>query len=428
MTIQEMKEARAKLIADARAIADKVEGEKRAPTQEEIDTGGRMIDEAIALKGQIDQRERLEAQERELRESARPEFRATVGGDAAKFSAPTDSAAVEAEARAFSAWVRRGFSGISDEDRAIMQARAATLTPEERALSSVTSGSGGAFVPQGFMDKFDRAQKSIGGVYHPKLNVEFIDTSAGNPLPYPTLTDGANSAAILGENTAATDATDPTFGAVTLGAYNYATTVLRVPIQLLDDSAFDVEAMIASVLGERIARGFNAGATTGTGTSQPQGMVTAATTGKTGTAGQTTSLIYDDLVDLVFSVDPMYRTNAVFQMNDSTLALVAKIKDSQNKPLWMSGLATTDSITILQRVFPVVINQAMAVPAASAKPVLFGDFSRYKVRRVKGVRLLRLVERYADSLQVGFIAFQRLDGRSVDASGAAFKCFANPAS
>ena len=94
----------------------------------------------------------------------------------------------------------------------------------------------------------------------------------------------------------------------------------------------------------------------------------------------------------------------------------------------MSGLATTDSITILQRVFPVVINQAMAVPAASAKPVLFGDFSRYKVRRVKGVRLLRLVERYADSLQVGFIAFQRLDGRSVDASGAAFKCFANPAS
>jgi HK97 family phage major capsid protein len=58
----------------------------------------------------------------------------------------------------------------------------------------------------------------------------------------------------------------------------------------------------------------------------------------------------------------------------------------------------------------------MATPAANANSVLFGDMSKYKLRKVKnGVTLMRLVERYADYLQVGFIGWGRFDGNVIDA-------------
>ena len=53
--------------------------------------------------------------------------------------------------------------------------------------------------------------------------------------------------------------------------------------------------------------------------------------------------------------------------------------------------------------------------AANAKSILFGDFTRYYVRIVLGMQLMRLVERYADALQIGFLAFMRADGNLLDA-------------
>jgi HK97 family phage major capsid protein len=92
----------------------------------------------------------------------------------------------------------------------------------------------------------------------------------------------------------------------------------------------------------------------------------------TGATGQTTSVIYDNLVDLVHSIDPSYRNqNCKFMLADATLAAVRKIKDTQGHPLWQPSVQAGVPDSLLA--YPVVINQDMPVMAASAKSILFGD-------------------------------------------------------
>jgi HK97 family phage major capsid protein len=60
---------------------------------------------------------------------------------------------------------------------------------------------------------------------------------------------------------------------------------------------------------------------------------------------------------------------------------------------------------------PIYVNNDMASSIATTnKTVLFGDFDQYVVRVNGGLEFLRLNERYADELVVGFIAYKRLDG------------------
>jgi HK97 family phage major capsid protein len=206
----------------------------------------------------------------------------------------------------------------------------------------------------------------------------------------------------------------------------YTSKLVRVSLQLLQDSAFDMESWLARKLGERIGRAQNAHFTTGTGTAQPEGVQTNATIGKTGTTGQTTSVTYDDLIDLIHSVDPAYRSSgrARFMLNDATLGAARKLKDSQNRPLWEPSVQVGVPDSLLG--YGYTINQDMPVMAADAKSILFGDFfAGYLIRDVRDVQLLRLAERYADYLQVGFLAFSRADGAPQDA--AAIRAYRNSA-
>jgi HK97 family phage major capsid protein len=247
----------------------------------------------------------------------------------------------------------------------------------------------------------------------------------GNALPIPTDNDTSNSGAILTENTQ-TGAQDVTFGAVTLNAYTYTSKLVLVSNQLLQDSAFNLDAFLSGKLGTRIARAINTHFTTGDGASKPNGVVTAATLGKAGATGQTASIIWDDIIDLHHSVDPSYRRNGRFMMADSSLKIIKKLKDGDGRYLWQSGVALKEPDTIDGK--PYTVNQDMAAMATSAKPLLFGDFSKYFIRKVTGVQVLRLVERYADYNQTGFLAFERWDGNLVDAGTHPVKYYANAAS
>jgi HK97 family phage major capsid protein len=107
------------------------------------------------------------------------------------------------------------------------------------------------------------------------------------------------------------------------------------------------------------------------------------------------------------------------------LKVLKLLVDGNNRPLWQPGLTASfrdgaavdlaaSKPTILDH--PYMINQDMAAPAANADSILFGDMSTFKVREVAGgTTVLRLVERYADYLQVGFIGFQRFDSNLIDA-------------
>lgn len=305
-------------------------------------------------------------------------------------------------------WIRGGDKALSAEDW--MHIR--------NTMSTTTGSEGGFTVQTDVARNVAEALKAFGGM---RRVAEVIQTSRGNDMQFPTSDGTSETGELIGQNTTAT-AQDPTFGSVTLAVYKYSSKTVAAPLELLQDSEVDMEAFIRNRLAQRIGRITNQHFTTGTGTGQPRGVVTAASLGKTGQTGQTTTVIFDDLVDLVHSVDPAYRESGrcVFMMNDATLKVIRKLKDSQGRPIFLpgwDGLAGPMPDTLLG--YPVQINQDVAVMAANAKSILFGDFSYYKIRDVMELTLFRFDDSaYIKLGQIGFLAWMRSGGNFVDVGGA----------
>lgn len=424
MTSKDLRAQRAKLIADARALVSGATVSAEDAAKFEV-----MMAEADGIKVRIDQIERADTEFATTQEAlylAAQREGAVAGGEVTyrrsayeetTFHAYTGKSVPVAiasrramEDTAFSTYLRGGLAAVAQLGPDHM----AYAQKQFSAALGDNTGSGGGFtIPQGFYDRLFDALKWYGGM----TDVSFMfDTATGNPLPIPTDNDTTNSGSILTENTQV-GTQDVTFGQVNLGAYTYTSKLVLVANQLLQDSAFNLDSFLADKLGIRIARAINTHFTVGTGASQPTGVVTGATLGYTAggssSSGEVATILTDDLIELEHSVDPAYRKAARFMMADSTLKQIKKLKDGLGRPLWLSGIAVKEPDTI--NGYPYTINQDMPAEAASAKTMLFGDFSNYFIRRVAGVQVLRLTERYADFNQTGFVAFQRWDGNLIDA-------------
>lgn len=317
---------------------------------------------------------------------------------------------------AFTQFIRGGIEGVDQEHRSLVAARYQSA-PELRAEGIATGSAGGYLVPPGFWNNLLIAMKAYGGLLN---EVGIIETTTGQPLQWPGADDTANVGAILGENTQVSQQ-DIVFTTQTLNAYTYTSKLVLVSLQLLQDSAFNVDSFVNGRLAERIARIQATHIVSGSGSGQPQGIVTGVTNTTTLATGATTTLGsgttgYDSLLDLIHSVDPAYRAlpDTKFAAHDSFVKAVRKVKDTQGRPLWQPDyLAGGDRDTILG--YPVTIDNSMATMAASSTSALFGNFRRgYIWRRVLGLQMLRLTERYADYLQVGFLGFMRGDGKVQD--------------
>jgi HK97 family phage major capsid protein len=200
-----------------------------------------------------------------------------------------------------------------------------------------------------------------------------------------------------------------------LNAYMYTSKLVLVSYQLLQDSAVNIESFLARKLGQRIGRIQNQHFTTGTGTGQPLGLITGATTINTAATGSTVLIKYADLVTTMFKVDPAYRNggNVKWMWSDTALSTIRQLVDSQNRPLWEPSVQAGTPDMLLGK--PIIINNDLAVPAANAKTGAFGDFEAgYIIRDVSGVQTVRLDERYADFLQVGWFAYCRTDATVQD--------------
>lgn len=395
-TNKELRQTRAQLIADARALISCDQ-----PSDEDTARFDAMMTQADVLRGQIDRIESADAEFAATQEALRDKVHRFDG------SQQTERERNDLEQGTFMAWVRGGTAILNAQQNEIYQRRF-------KAAQGVTPDTAGGYtVPTGFYAQLIDAQKAYGGMTEA---ANLFDTASGNPLPIPTDNDTASVGAILSENTQV-GTQDLTFGVVTLGAFTYTSKLVLVSNQLLHDTAFNLDSFLSEKLGIRLARITNTHFTTGDGASKPTGIITSSTLGYTAggstTSGETATILTDDLIELVHSVDPAYRRNAMFMMSDAALKVIKKLKDGQGRPMWLPGIAVKEPDTI--NGYPYTINQDMPVPAASAKSMLFGDFKNYFIRRVTGVQVLRLTERYADYNQVGFLAFQRWDGRLVDA-------------
>ena len=314
----------------------------------------------------------------------------------------------------FAQAVRFGVSTLSREQREELMAHRDSLPPEARAQAAGTDSAGGYTVPEGFSGAIDRALAAWGPMWDANVARE-LNTTMGNRLPWPTVDDTANTGRIKAENAAVDDdgTDDVTFGEKQLDAYIYDTGMVRIPIELLQDSAFDMESLLNDLFGERLGRLGNSLLTTGTGSSQPNGIVTASSLGKT--AASATAIAADELIDLLHSVDPAYRGSprCRWQFNDSTLSAIRKLKDGQGNYLWQMGDVRAGEPSVLLN-HPYSVNQAMASIATGNRTVIFGDHSRYVVRKVMGFTVLTLRERYAENFQIGMVGFKRFDGELIN--------------
>ena len=230
----------------------------------------------------------------------------------------------------------------------------------------------------------------------------------GRIITWATANGTAEEGELIGENAAATEQ-DTEFGTAELGAKKLSSKIIRVSNELLQDSGVDIESYLSRRIAERIGRAEAKYLIQGTGVgspAQPKGLQTSVT-GTTQAAAAAVS--WQDFNALIHSVDPAYRNTGTTRLafNDNTLKTLKEMVDGQKRPLWLPDVAGVAPATILGQQY--VIDQGIDDIGASKKFAYFGDFNRFIIRRVSGMTLRRLVERYAEFDQVGFLAFHRFD-------------------
>lgn len=324
------------------------------------------------------------------------------------------------DARIYAKWLRGGDQALTNEDWTHIRNTMSTTTPSEGGYTVQTE------VANTVLD----ALKAFGGM---RKVADVIQTAQGNPMNWPTSDGTAETGEIIAENTTATGA-DVSFGTKALPVYKFSSKVVAVPFELLQDSNVDIEAFVRARLATRLGRITNTLFTTGTGSSQPNGIVTASGTGYTcaNSSSQVTTVAYDSLVELQHSIDPAYREggNCGWMFNDSTLKKLRQIKDGQSRPIFVPGYESGNPGGAPDRLLgdPITINQDFASMAASAKSMAYGDFSYYKIRDVMDITMFRFTDSaYTKLGQVGFLAWMRSGGNLIDVGGAV-KLLVNAAS
>lgn len=405
-----LREQRAKLVSDAQAILR--QNEISSADRAKFD---RMMSDADELKGKIDQMEARAAVDTDLREGRR------TGVD--RLGARFDSAADREHYRDFMNFVRTG--EVSSRMKRAPEQRTDQAAGSQ-SISYTAGAAGGYFVPAGFVYEVDTATK----FYAPLMDgsaFRVMETATGAVLPFPTNNDTGNEAATLAENTQAVEQAI-TLGQQTFGAYKYTSNIVKVSLELLQDSAFDLDSYLTDLFGIRFGRGYENAFTNGPGGGNaPTGILTALNTldlpeiiaqgsnANSGNAGDTgaNSIGTVDLTELEHAVDPSYRRSGKWMFHDQTLRQLKQLLDKFGRPIWLPGIAVNAPDTLYG--YPYVINQSMPQIAPNAVTVLFGNLQKFVIRKVRDMQVIRLVERYADYGQVGFIAFSRVDSNLVDA-------------
>ncbi|OWQ91106.1 phage major capsid protein [Sphingopyxis witflariensis] len=300
---------------------------------------------------------------------------------------------------------------LTQEERAVLN----THRAEFRAQTAGTTTAGGFTVPTELANQIIKSMLAYGPMYDPGVTTEMV-TSSGNPIKIPTVDDTASTAGKHTEATALTDdgGKDVVFGQKSLDAYAYDTEFIRWSWELDADSIFNMESLLGQLLGERLGRIANQELTIGDGTDDPNGIVTASSLGIT--SASATAITADELIDLVHSVNRAYRTGPKvgFMFNDTTLKVLRKLKDGEGNYLWQMGNVQLGTPGALLGYNYHINDSVGSIPAVAAatKVALFGDFSKYFVRKVGAPVIGVLRERFWPDM--GIAGLIRFDGELGD--------------
>lgn len=390
---KELRESRLKLWTDMQDVLDATAA--TGMSSEESDKYGRMEADFLRLTQDLEARDRAYLHQEKLDAPQK-----TPDGIAESRTATPYLEEQRAYERAFNKWLRGNADSLTMEERNTLHGGRV----ETRDLGVGIGSAGGFLVPEAFANKIFEHRKWFGSM---RQVAGSITTASGADLIYPNVDDTGNVGAILTENSAISEQ-DVAFGARTFKAWMYTSKLVQVSWQLMQDSFFDMESFLARVLGERLGRIENTHFTTGVGATQPEGFATNATVVAPNTDN---TLVLADVVKLIYNVDRAYRDNGVLLMHDLIRLVLRKEASTDGSFIWQPSAQMGEPDRLFG--YPVFANNDMDSTVADGKKVVaFGDFQNgYLIRDVKGISVVRLNERYADSLQTGFFAYARLDGQ-----------------
>jgi HK97 family phage major capsid protein len=386
--ILELREKRAKAWDAAKAFLDTKRGGDGLLPAEDTATYEKMENDVVALGKEIERLERQASIDLELSKATSNPIT----------NAPTKPA--EEKTGRASGEYRKAFWNA-------MRTRAGEgLEPNVRnALQVGTDSEGGYLVPDEFERTLVEALEDE-NIFRTLANV--ITTSSGDRKIPVVATKG--SASWVDEEGTISDS-DDSFGQVSIGAYKLAT-LIKVSEELLNDSAFDMEAYISREFARRIGNKEEEAFFIGDGSGKPTGILAALGGAQLGvTTAGATAITMDEVLDLFYSLKAPYRNRSAFVMNDATIKAIRKLKDGQGQYLWQPSIQAGTPDTILNR--PLHTSSYVPTIAAAAKTIAFGDFSYYWVADRQGRVFKRLNELYAVTGQVGFVATQRVDGKLI---------------
>lgn len=292
-------------------------------------------------------------------------------------------------------------NSIGDQLRALVNGDIRSFNIERRDLNTSDDSS---IIPETFLPRLQEALVTVGPMLDPNV-VTLINTEGGEDLVIPVESTRPAATAIA-EATTIT-ALDPTFSSITLKSQKVQV-LTKASRELLSDAGFDVEGYLGRMFGIALGVKINNLLTVGTGTTEPNGLVTAAGSAVTGTAtgGAFTA---DNLIDLAHAVDGAYvRLGGAWQMNRASLGAVRKLKDGQGMYLFQPAATVGTPDQLLG--FPVFDNPDMPAIGTSAKSVTFGWHGSYHVRQVGAIEIARSDDAYFADDQIGFRATMRIWG------------------
>lgn len=385
--IRAMREKRVKLWEAAKAFVESRKDANGTLSAEDSATYDQMEADVIRMGKEI---ERLERQEALDLEFDRPTARTLTD----KPIAPEGKA--EKTGRASDAYKAAFWRTMRDKS-----------VPHEvlNALQVGTDSEGGYLVP----DEYEHTLiESLEEENIFRRFAHIIRTSSGDRKIPIVVSKG--TASWIDEEAAYPESGDA-FGQTSISAYKLAT-MIKVSDELLHDSVFDVASYIAREFARRIGAAEEEAFFTGNGTGKPTGLLHTTGGAEVGvTTKSATTLTFDEVMDLFYSLRAPYRRSAVFLTNDATMKALRQLKNGNGDYIWQPSVTAGTPDTILNR--PVYTSTFMPTIAAGAKAMVFGDMNYYWIADRESRKFQRLNELYAPTGQVGFLASQRVDGKLI---------------
>lgn len=275
-----------------------------------------------------------------------------------------------------------------------------------RAQQSTVGANGGYAIPTTLNPELDRALQTYGGLA-PFLRQ--LNTSTGEPINLLGSDNNTLAARTIAENTDAGDTT-VTINTRQSTVATLTTGIVKVPRPLLQDSIFDFESFVREELGESYGRGiadYLGGTVTDAAFDPFYSTITAATM----TSVAPTDIGLADVYNLYGDVDPAYANQGSWVMNRATNLYMAQQRNDLGAPIFpldANGMLTN----LLGR--PIVIDTKAPNIAAGNRALSFGALQKFFLRKVPGMEIMRLDERFATANQVAFLGFFRTGSKYVN--------------